>query len=118
MAIIPPIRNPQITLKEDDLVRISKANKPFRRGYLPGWSDEVFTVAKVYHSCPTTYKLQDMKAEAIKGRFYAEELQKISKRSDDYWHVEKVLKTKGSGRKKEYRVASIIGSTRGSKQHG
>ncbi|GFR33347.1 chromo domain-containing protein [Trichonephila clavata] len=62
------------------------------------------------------YKLQDMKAEAIKGRFYAEELQKISKRSDDYWHVEKVLKTKGSGRKKEYYVkwkASIIGSTRG-----
>ncbi|GFR23219.1 uncharacterized protein TNCT_714891 [Trichonephila clavata] len=45
-----------------------------------------------------------MKAEAIKGRFYAEELQKISKRSDDYWHVEKVLKTKGSGRKKEYYV--------------
>ncbi|GFR15552.1 chromo domain-containing protein [Trichonephila clavata] len=99
-----PIRNPQITLKEDDLVRISKANKPFRRGYLPGWSDEVFTVAKVYHSYPTTYKLQDMKAEAIKGRFYAEELQKISKLSDDYWHVEKVLKTKGSGRKKEYYV--------------
>ncbi|GFQ96295.1 chromo domain-containing protein [Trichonephila clavata] len=82
----------------------SKANKPFRRGYLPDWSDEVFTVAKVYHSYPTTYKLQDMKAEAIKGRFYAEELQKISKRSDDYWHVEKVLKTKGSGRKKEYYV--------------
>ncbi|GFR19984.1 uncharacterized protein TNCT_325971 [Trichonephila clavata] len=45
-----------------------------------------------------------MKAEAIKGRFYAEELQKFSKRSDDYWHVEKVLKTKGSGRKKEYYV--------------
>ncbi|GFQ97239.1 uncharacterized protein TNCT_226481 [Trichonephila clavata] len=45
-----------------------------------------------------------MKAEAIKGRFYAEELQKISKRSDDYWHVEKMLKTKGSGRKKEYYV--------------
>ncbi|GFQ74450.1 chromo domain-containing protein [Trichonephila clavata] len=70
---IRPMRNPQITLKEDDLVRISKANKPFRRGYLPGWSDEVFTVAKVYDSYPTTYKLQEMKAEAIKRRFYAEE---------------------------------------------
>ncbi|GFR07731.1 uncharacterized transposon-derived protein F54H12.3 [Trichonephila clavata] len=89
---------------ENRIMRISKANKLFRRGYLPGWSDEVFTVAKVYHSYPTTYKLQDMKAESIKGRFYAEELQKISKRSDDYWHVEKVLKTKGSGRKKEYYV--------------
>ncbi|GFY47352.1 chromo domain-containing protein [Trichonephila inaurata madagascariensis] len=75
------IRNPQITLKEGDLVRISKANKPFRRGYLPGWSDEVITVEKVY---PTTYKLQDLKVEAIKGRFYAEELEKMSKSSDDY----------------------------------
>ncbi|GFV15241.1 uncharacterized transposon-derived protein F54H12.3, partial [Trichonephila clavipes] len=76
--------------------RISKANKSFRRGYLPVWSDEIFRVSKVYSSHPTTFELlQDLKSEAIKGRFYAEELQKISKRSDDYWRIEKVLKTKG-----------------------
>ncbi|GFR31599.1 uncharacterized transposon-derived protein F54H12.3 [Trichonephila clavata] len=86
------------------IIRISKANKTFRRGYLPGWSDEVFRVTKVYFSHPTTFELQDLKSEAIKGRFYAEELQKISKRSDDYWRIEKVLKTKGKGRKKEYYV--------------
>ncbi|GFR27519.1 uncharacterized protein TNCT_179791 [Trichonephila clavata] len=85
-------------------VRISKANKTFRRGYLPGWSDEVFRVTKVYFSHPTTFELQDLKSEAIKRRFYAEELQKISKRSNDYWRIEKVLKTKGIGRKKEYYV--------------
>ncbi|GFQ99908.1 uncharacterized transposon-derived protein F54H12.3 [Trichonephila clavata] len=97
-------KNPEVILNKGDLVRISKANKTFRRGYLPGWSDEVFRVTKVYFSHPTTFELQDLKSEAIKGRFYAEELQKISKRSDDYWRIEKVLKTKGIGRKKEYYV--------------
>ncbi|GBM34080.1 Putative uncharacterized transposon-derived protein F54H12.3 [Araneus ventricosus] len=98
------IKNSKVSLNKGDVVRISKANKSFRRGYLPGWSDEVFTVSKAYSSHPTTFELQDLKSEAIKGRFYAEELQKISKRSDDYWLIEKVLKTKGRGRKKEYYV--------------
>ncbi|GBO06512.1 Putative uncharacterized transposon-derived protein F54H12.3 [Araneus ventricosus] len=98
------IKNSKVSLNKGDVVRISKANKSFRRGYLPGWSDEVFTVSKAYSSHPTTFELQDLKSEAIKGRFYAEELQKISKRSDDYWLIEKVLKTKGRGPKKEYYV--------------
>ncbi|GFR23263.1 uncharacterized transposon-derived protein F54H12.3 [Trichonephila clavata] len=98
------LKNEKVTLSKGDLVRISKANKSFRRGYLPGWSEEVFTVSKIYPSHPTTFELQDLKLETIKGRFYAEELQKISKRSDDYWHVEKVLKTKGRGSRKEYYV--------------
>ncbi|GFQ87533.1 chromo domain-containing protein [Trichonephila clavata] len=98
------LKNPKVTLNRGDLVRISKAKKSFRRGYLPGWNDEAFKISKVYPSHPTTFELQDLKSETIKGRFYAEELQKISKRSDDYWHVEKVLKTKGRGSKKEYYV--------------
>ncbi|GFX69716.1 putative uncharacterized transposon-derived protein F54H12.3 [Trichonephila clavipes] len=73
-----------LILNKGDLVRIYKANKSFRRGYLPGWSDEIFRVSKVYSSHPTTFELQDLKSEAIKGRFYAEELQKISKRT---WEV-------------------------------
>ncbi|GFU38500.1 uncharacterized transposon-derived protein F54H12.3 [Nephila pilipes] len=97
-------KNSKVLLNMGDLVRISKAKKAFQRGYLPGWSDEVFRVSKVYSAYPTTYELQDLKAEAIKGRFYAEELQKISKRSDDYWHIERVLKTKGRGRNIEYYV--------------
>ncbi|GFY34677.1 chromo domain-containing protein [Trichonephila clavipes] len=93
---------PKGILNKGDLVRISKANKCFQRGYLPGWSDEIFRVSKVKFSHPTTFELQDLKSEAIKGRFYAEELQKISECSDNYWHIEKVLKTKGIGRTKEY----------------
>ncbi|GBM31064.1 hypothetical protein AVEN_46497-1 [Araneus ventricosus] len=68
------IKNSKVSLNKGDVVRISKANKSFRRGYLPGWSVEVFTVSKAYSSHPTTFELQDLKSEAIKGRFYAEEL--------------------------------------------
>ncbi|GFQ69831.1 chromo domain-containing protein [Trichonephila clavata] len=98
------LKNPKETLSKGDLVRISRAKKSFRRGYLPGWSDEAFKISKVYPSHPTTFELQDLESETIKGRFYAEVFQKISKRSDDYWHIEKILKTKHRGSKKEYYV--------------
>ncbi|GFT64289.1 uncharacterized transposon-derived protein F54H12.3 [Trichonephila clavipes] len=39
----------------------------------------------------------------FKGRFYLPELQLVTKRSDDYWHIEKVLKTK-AGEKQKYFV--------------
>ncbi|GFT54097.1 uncharacterized transposon-derived protein F54H12.3 [Trichonephila clavipes] len=76
----------------------------FSKGYIPGWSDEVFTISRVHPSHPATFELQDLESEAIKGRFYAEELQKILKRLEDYWHVEKVLKRKGEGKNTEYYV--------------
>ncbi|GFV27981.1 putative uncharacterized transposon-derived protein F54H12.3 [Trichonephila clavipes] len=85
------------TLSVGDLVRISKAKKSFRRGYLPGWSDEVFIVSKVHQTHPTSVDLMDFLFSPLKGRFYLPELQLVTKRSDDYWHIEKVLKTKGRG---------------------
>lgn len=85
-------------------VRISKAKKTFRRGYLPNWTDEVFTVYKRYPSMPPTYLLSDLKQNVVDGRFYEEELQKVVKSSTDYWRVEKILKTKGTGSNKEYFV--------------
>lgn len=85
-------------------VRISKAKRVFRRGYLPNWTDEVFTVYKRYSSVPPTYLLSDLKQNVVSGRFYEHELQKVLKRSEDYWRVEKILKTRGTGSNKEYFV--------------
>ncbi|XP_035204713.1 uncharacterized protein LOC118179659 [Stegodyphus dumicola] len=87
-----------------DQVRISKAKKTFRRGYLPNWTDEIFTIVKRYPSNPPTYVLKDLKEEILKGRFYEEELQKVNKRSSDFWRIEKILKTKGTGENKEFYV--------------
>ncbi|GFS72018.1 uncharacterized transposon-derived protein F54H12.3 [Nephila pilipes] len=71
-----------IGMPPSSVTRNIKSEENPKQGFLPGWSDEVFSVSKVHFAYPTTYELQDLKAEAIKGPLYAEELQKISKLSD------------------------------------
>ena len=39
-------------LKVDDRVHISKAKRMFKKGYLPNWSDEIFTVKSVHRTDP------------------------------------------------------------------
>lgn len=88
-----------------DQVRISKAKKTFKRGYLPNWTEEVFKIFKCFsEKNPPTFLLEDLKGNVIKGRFYAHELQKVTKTAGDYWRVEKILKTRGKGKEKEYFV--------------
>lgn len=98
--------NAQIKYKFNvgDRVRISKVKQTFRKGYLPNWTDEVFTIYKRFPSIPPTYLLRDLKSTDVKGRFYEEELQKVFKESHDFWRVERVLKSRGTGANKEYYV--------------
>jgi len=88
----------------NDQVRITKERKTFKPGYLPMWSNEIFTIYKRYPTSPPTFILKDLSGEDIKGRFYAHELQKVTKAADSYWRVERVLKTRGSGTTKEHFV--------------
>lgn len=76
-----------------DKVRISKYKKVFAKGYLPNWTNEVFTVFKVKHTEPITYMLKDEKGELLKGSFYTEELSKT--KYDDIYLVQKVLRKRG-----------------------
>lgn len=87
-----------------DRVRILKSKHTFHRGFLANWTDEVFIIKRRYPSAPPTYELEDLKGTNIKGRFYEEELQKVLKKSQDYWRVEQILKTRGVGQRKEYYV--------------
>ncbi|KAL3113650.1 hypothetical protein niasHT_010679 [Heterodera trifolii] len=58
-----------------DRVRIEKHKHVFKKGYLPRFTDEVFTVAEVRDSrTPTTYKLRDDNGELLTGWFYAQDL--------------------------------------------
>lgn len=84
-------------------VRISKSRIAFKKGYLPSWTDEIFTIVARIPSDPITYELTDLNDEKLKGKFYEEELQQILK-DDDVYKVEKVLKTRKRGRKTEYFV--------------
>ncbi|KAL3114448.1 hypothetical protein niasHT_019952 [Heterodera trifolii] len=58
-----------------DQVRIERARGAFRKGYLPRFTDEVFTVDRVCTGRrPITYKLRDRDGEPITGLFYANDM--------------------------------------------
>ena len=86
-----------------DTVRIKQSKRAFKKGYLPSWTEEIFTIDSRYPSDPPTYVLKDYDEEKIKGKFYAEELQKI-KKTDDTFKVERVLKTRSRRGRTEYLV--------------
>ena len=73
-----------------DRVRISKNQRTFRKGYLPNWTDEIFTISKrITKECPI-YKLTDNSGEILEGQFYEEELQKVIK-EDNMFRIESIL---------------------------
>lgn len=78
--------------KINDSVRISKFKKQFTKGYLPNWSNEIFTVFAVKLTQPVTYILQDSRGEILKGGFYEEELSKSN--TGQVYLVEKVVRRK------------------------
>lgn len=76
-------------LKVGDRVRISKARRVFKKGYLPSWTLELFTVEAVLRTTPTTYTIKDDHDEVLKGTFYDQELQKVGEK--DQYDIEAVL---------------------------
>ena len=86
-----------------DKVRMSKGKHVFKRGYMQGWTDEIFTVSERYPTDPATYGVRDYGGEDIKGKFYEQELQKVIK-DDEVYDVEEVIKTRRRGGKVEYLV--------------
>ena len=80
----------ELKFKLGDQVRISKSRRIFKKGYLPLWSQEIFTVTKIIPRVPPVYRLRDYADDEIKGVFYAEELQNVHK-SDDIYKIEKIL---------------------------
>lgn len=86
-----------------DKVRISESKMVFKKAYKQRWSVEIFTVTSRLPTDPPTYEIEDYGGEPIKGKFYAEELQKV-KKDDDVFTVERVLKTRRNNGKVQYLV--------------
>ena len=59
--------------KLGDQVHISKSRRTFKKGYLPSWTQEIFTVTKIIPRVPPVYWLRDYAYDEIEGVFYAEE---------------------------------------------
>ena len=65
--------------KKGQMVRVSKVKGVFEKGYIPNWSEEHFQIESEKDNPRTVYKLSDKGGEEIKGTWYPEELQEISK---------------------------------------
>ena len=76
-------------------VRLNKKHRPFKKGYLPGWTEEVFMVMHVRRHPVVTYRLSEWDGTPIKGTFYEPGVQKVQVSDDSLFRVEKVLKRKG-----------------------
>ena len=61
-----------------DIVRIAKADIPFRKGYKANFTDELFDIVKISTLNPPTYNLRDSSGEIILGKFYEPELSKVN----------------------------------------
>ncbi len=85
---------PRWKFEVGDKVRITQARRPFRKGYLPGWSTEIFAVKSRVPTDPATYEIEDYDGESIAGKFYTEELQKVTKTADALYDIERVIKTR------------------------
>ena len=77
-------------LKVGDRVRISKARRQFKKGYLPSWTEELFTVSRVRRTIPITYVLKDDHGKDLLGTFYHQKIQKVGEK--DVFRIEAILK--------------------------
>ena len=75
----------------------------FKEGYVEGWTEEIFTVSTRNPTDPATYGVKDYDGEDIKGKFYEQELQKVTKQ-DDVYEIEEVVKTRKRAGRVEYFV--------------
>ena len=89
---------PRTTMKKGSKVRMLAKERTFNRGYEPNWTEEVYTVNKVTKK---GYQLKDELGEDIKGTFYEPEVQKVQVHAQKRYDIEKVLKYRGKGKKRQ-----------------
>ena len=88
--------------KIGDRVRTTFLHRPFQREYDTRWTGEILKITRRFmRQGQPIYKLADWYNKPVKGTFYQKELQKIEVRDDDMFKVEKVIKYKGRGNKRE-----------------
>ena len=86
-----------------DRVRLSKGKRTFKKGYLPDWTEELFTVVKCIETRPPVCLVKYDHGEILEGIFYAEELQKVIE-TDDVYKIEPILKKRKMGQRVQYLV--------------
>ncbi len=104
-VLYPPKRGGKIKWKfvVGDTVRLSQEKREFKKGYLPGWTREIFKISARVPTSPPTYRVVDEAGEAIEGKFYTQEIQAVTKH-EDVFRIDKVIKTRRKLGKIQYLV--------------
>lgn len=91
-----PREVPNPELKVGDTVRIAGGSSVFVKGYKGRWTEELFEISRIKHTSPRPlYKLRGIgEQEEIIGIFYEDEIQKVDKPSDEFWQIEKIIKSR------------------------
>ena len=87
-------KKPQFKVR--DCVRLNKKFRVFKKGYLPGWTEEVFVIRSVKRGKVPTYKVEEWDGDLVEGTFYEQDLQKVNVKDDDLFRIEKIVKRKGN----------------------
>ena len=87
-----------------ELVKISKARRPFEKAYKQGWTEENFTIAERLARSSPVYKIKDYRGEMLEGIFYEQKLQKVVKK-DDVYRVDSILRSRSRNGRKQYLVS-------------
>lgn len=78
-------------LKEGDVVRMARTKSIFTKGYQPNFSDELYIITNVAPASGVRrepmYYLKDKSNNALKGRYYRQELVRISPTVSDYYRA-------------------------------
>jgi len=85
-------KRPPPKFKVGDRVRLNKIHRTFEKGYLPGWTEEVFVVHRVVPGAVPTYKIREWDDTPVKGTFYDANLQRVHVSEEALFRIEKVLK--------------------------
>ena len=63
LVFLKKVNDENPKFKVGDHVKISKYKNIFVKGYIPGWSKDVFVIKKVKNTIPWTYVITDLNNE-------------------------------------------------------
>lgn len=105
MASVKILKKPKKPkFKVGDYVRISNERTVFKKGFTPGFSEELFKITSVALRTPVVYYIEDLAGEEISGTFYEPELQKVIYDEGAACAIEKIIKQRRQGKTIQYFV--------------
>jgi hypothetical protein len=88
----------RVKFKVGDLVRITKENVKFAKGFEQTFSTEIFRVVKVIQRMSQpVYELTELQSRPIEGQFYNYELVKFSVTLQTVFQIDKIVRTRTKG---------------------